>query len=171
MPTPCSRSSRPWCGSSWRGRPRTLSGRRESTASGSRCRTTWGSRRSEPRRARSATCTSVDHRARRLQARLNRADVECVMKSLGPSRARKQWLRRRELAPVFGALAMLVLAYFVFRAVRPTGSDTPLVDGWGVDGFELVVAGLCVAGGMRRGRLAAAPLVLGAALAAWALGD
>ncbi|HEY0491930.1 MAG TPA: diguanylate cyclase, partial [Candidatus Dormibacteraeota bacterium] len=47
----------------------------------------------------------------------------------------------------------------------------PLVDGWMVAAFELIAAGLCVARALGRQRDRHIPLVLGAALLAWAIGD
>ncbi|MGH2867188.1 MAG: putative bifunctional diguanylate cyclase/phosphodiesterase [Solirubrobacteraceae bacterium] len=68
-------------------------------------------------------------------------------------------------------LAVVLLAYIAFVAVRPAGHELTVIDGWGVDAFELLAAALCVAAGLRHGRIAAAPLALGLALAAWGAGD
>jgi diguanylate cyclase (GGDEF)-like protein len=89
----------------------------------------------------------------------------------GPLGTARERLRRSEITPLHAVLAVVLLVYLVYIVARPAGTDSTLVDGWGVDLFELLAAGLCVRAGLRGGRVAAAPIVLGAALAAWALGD
>ncbi len=68
-------------------------------------------------------------------------------------------------------LSAVLLAYLAFVALRPPGHAVTLIDGWGVDAFELLAAALCVGAGFRHGRIAVAPLTLGLALAAWGAGD
>jgi diguanylate cyclase (GGDEF)-like protein len=70
----------------------------------------------------------------------------------------------------YGVMGIL-LAGFLARLMFHEDHYWPLVDGWGVAGFELIVSGLCLARGLvrRSGRTVA--LVLGAALLAWSMGD
>lgn len=80
-------------------------------------------------------------------------------------------VRTNRLWIAYGALGSLLTAYLVWKLVRPAGSDQPLVDGWGVDAFEFVVAGLCIARGFVRQSRRGVPLALGFALLSWCLGD
>ncbi len=72
---------------------------------------------------------------------------------------------------VYAALCSLLVAYLFLILMRPAGDSSTLVDGWGVDSFELVASGLCIASGLRRRSGRAVPVLLGTALASWALGD
>ncbi|MGH2872267.1 MAG: putative bifunctional diguanylate cyclase/phosphodiesterase, partial [Solirubrobacteraceae bacterium] len=72
---------------------------------------------------------------------------------------------------VYGPIVALLLAYLVLLVVRPTDQHSNLIDGWGVDGLELLAGALCILGGRRRRPGSAIPLVLGAAIVCWALGD
>jgi diguanylate cyclase (GGDEF)-like protein len=83
--------------------------------------------------------------------------------------------RRRELDqiprfvwPIYVLLAALVVGYVVIELL---GIEWSWLDGWGVDGFEIVAGVLCAvkAASMRRGR--AVPLLLGVGLLCWAAGD
>ncbi len=69
------------------------------------------------------------------------------------------------------ALGALLVGYIVLLVTRPADQISTLIDGWGVDGFELLGGALCIVGGRRRQPGSAVPLVLGAALVAWAFGD
>jgi diguanylate cyclase (GGDEF)-like protein len=80
-------------------------------------------------------------------------------------------LRRPGVGVVYGVLATALLAYIAYVAVRASGDRVTLIDGWGVDAFEYLAGALCLAASVRRGRIAAAPLVLGIALVSWATGD
>src|SRR5580704_17183057 len=84
----------------------------------------------------------------------------------------------RRVRWTFGLSAAIVLTYVVSVCVRPVGSSFLPVDGWGVDLFELTMGGLCIWRyvylSKRRPGLSSAPLfplVLGAAVCSWALGD
>ncbi len=68
-------------------------------------------------------------------------------------------------------MGLLLLGYVVLLAVRPPSSRSTLIDGWGVDAFELVGSGLCIAAGLRRRPRSAVPFLLGIGLMCWALGD
>jgi diguanylate cyclase (GGDEF)-like protein len=82
---------------------------------------------------------------------------------------------RRRVQPGVGriylALSVVLIAYLAWLSVRPVSQTSTLVNGWGVDAFELLASGLCIASGLRRRTGRAVPLILGAALASWALGD
>ncbi|MGB9183305.1 MAG: bifunctional diguanylate cyclase/phosphodiesterase [Solirubrobacteraceae bacterium] len=79
--------------------------------------------------------------------------------------------RHQGARSVYAVLAAVLLAYIAYAALRGPGQNITLIDGWGVDAVELLAAALCMAAGLRPGRIAAAPLVLGLALAAWGTGD
>ncbi len=91
--------------------------------------------------------------------------------TLGESRsdARIRW--------VVGVAGALVVAFAVSVIVRPVGSYSSLVDGWGVDLFELAMGAVCLwryldlSRGSGRSAAPLFPLVLGAACCTWALGD
>jgi diguanylate cyclase (GGDEF)-like protein len=76
---------------------------------------------------------------------------------------------------VYALMAILLIGYAVSVIVRPTGDSWPAVDSWGVAVFELVGSVLCMARSLARSDLRPSarfvPLVLGAGLAAWSLGD
>ncbi len=68
-------------------------------------------------------------------------------------------------------MATLLTAYIVSLLVRPPGDTWPWIDGWGVAAYEVILAGMLLARGFSRLPGRAVPLVLGSAVAAWALGD
>ncbi|MEO8899001.1 MAG: bifunctional diguanylate cyclase/phosphodiesterase [Candidatus Dormibacter sp.] len=72
---------------------------------------------------------------------------------------------------LYGLLGFLLVSYFAWLIVRRPDQSSGLVDGWLVAGGEVVVALLCLARaiGPRRGR--AIPLLLGAGVLSWAIGD
>jgi diguanylate cyclase len=72
---------------------------------------------------------------------------------------------------LFGVMGCLLLGYLVWLAVRPASAYSTAVDGWGVDGFEMVAGALCIVGGRRLRPGSVMPLVLGAAVLAWSFGD
>ena len=77
----------------------------------------------------------------------------------------------------FRVSAAIVLAYLVSLILRPTGSSYTPVDGWGVAAFELCMGVVCMrrffARSWRSNQSAARffPVVLGAAVTSWAVGD
>ena len=71
----------------------------------------------------------------------------------------------------YGLLGVLLACYLGALILRAPGTSWPLVDGWMVAAFELTAAGLCLARGLGRQRGRQIPLVLGAALLSWAIGD
>jgi two-component system sensor histidine kinase/response regulator len=84
---------------------------------------------------------------------------------------------RNAMRVVFGLATALVAAFLVTLIVRPIGSYNTLLDGWGVDTFELLMGVVAI---LRfydpRWRSASSamrvlPLVVGAACISWSLGD
>jgi len=78
---------------------------------------------------------------------------------------------RRAVWAVFGVLALLLAAYCAFLIDQPNHQYSTWLDGWVVDAVELIAGGLCVIQGFMRTRGRAVPLVLGASLLSWAIGD
>jgi diguanylate cyclase (GGDEF)-like protein len=68
-------------------------------------------------------------------------------------------------------MATLLAAYLISLMVRSPSDSWPLLDGWGVAAFEVVLAGLLLARGFVGLPGRAVPIVLGAAVASWAIGD
>jgi diguanylate cyclase (GGDEF)-like protein len=75
------------------------------------------------------------------------------------------------VSATYAAMALLLVGYLVLLSLRPADQDSTLIDGWGVDAFELLAAALCFVGGRRRRPGSVVPLVLGAAILCWGLGD
>ncbi len=79
------------------------------------------------------------------------------------------------LKTVYLVMAMLLIAYVISVLVRQNVDSWPIVDNWGVAAFELVGSVLCMArafvGQERALSARLVPLVLGAAVLAWSLGD
>jgi diguanylate cyclase (GGDEF)-like protein len=71
----------------------------------------------------------------------------------------------------YAAMFVLLAAYLVLLAVRPAAQDSTLIDGWGVDAFELLAGVLCIIGGRRTRPGSAVPALLGASVICWGLGD
>ena len=72
---------------------------------------------------------------------------------------------------IYGVMAVLLMAYLVLLIVRPADQSSTAIDGWGVDAFELFAGVLCIVGGIRRRPGSVVPIVLGAAVISWGLGD
>jgi diguanylate cyclase len=77
----------------------------------------------------------------------------------------------RAVRITYTVMAGLLVAYLVRLAVGPAGQDSTLIDGWGVDAFELLAGVLCIAGGRRTRPDSRVPVALGASLICWGLGD
>ena len=71
----------------------------------------------------------------------------------------------------YAALSALLVAYLALLVLVPARANSTALDGWGVDAFELAAGGLCLASGLRKRPGRAVPLILGAALMSWGLGD
>ena len=89
-----------------------------------------------------------------------RAGSRTSLRWLGYDRTSKLWL-------VYSAMGILLLAYLGWLT---SGSRSTLIDGWGVAAFEIVGGVLCVASGLLRPPTRWVPIILGAALMAWAFG-
>jgi diguanylate cyclase (GGDEF)-like protein len=79
---------------------------------------------------------------------------------LGYDRTSKLWL-------AYLAMGILLLAYLGWLI---SGSRSTLIDGWGVSAFEILGGALCIASGLMRRTARWVPIILGAALMAWAFG-
>jgi diguanylate cyclase (GGDEF)-like protein len=77
----------------------------------------------------------------------------------------------RPLWIVYAVMGVLLAAYIVALIVRGADTSWPWIDGWGVVAFEFVGVGMLLARALRKGPGRLVPLVLGAAVFAWALGD
>jgi diguanylate cyclase len=91
-------------------------------------------------------------------------------------RALPTFLRANGRAPqalwvVYAVMGTLLAAYLVSLVVRSPTDSWPWVDGWGVVVYEFILCGLLLARGFTKLPGRAVPLVLGAAVLAWALGD
>jgi diguanylate cyclase len=71
----------------------------------------------------------------------------------------------------YGVLGALLVAYVVMLIVYKNGWASSFLNNWVVDGFEVVVALLCIARAFAGGPLRPVALALGAGLLAWSLGD
>ena len=72
----------------------------------------------------------------------------------------------------YGFLGVLLGAYVLMLLLAHPGSRWPnLLENWAVDGFELVVALLCIARALTPGPRRSVALALGAGLLTWSLGD
>ncbi len=79
---------------------------------------------------------------------------------MGYDRTSKLWV-------AYLAMGVLLLAYLGWLI---SGDSSTLVNGWGVSAFEILGASLCITGGLVRRTARWVPIILGAALMAWALG-
>ncbi len=79
---------------------------------------------------------------------------------LGYDRTSKLWL-------AYLAMGILLLTYLGWLI---SGNSSTLVDGWGVSAFEVGGSALCIASGLVRRTARWVPIILGAALMAWAFG-
>jgi diguanylate cyclase (GGDEF)-like protein len=78
---------------------------------------------------------------------------------------------RTVLVATYALMGSLLAAYLAFLIIRGPSGDSRLVSGWGVDGFELVAAALCITRGLTRRTGRAVAVTLGLAMTSWALGD
>ena len=72
---------------------------------------------------------------------------------------------------LYAGLAALLGLYIAYRIREPIDQHSTVIDGWGVDAFELSASLLCIAASLRRRAGAVVPLVLGAGLLCWSIGD
>ncbi|MGC9960437.1 MAG: bifunctional diguanylate cyclase/phosphodiesterase [Acidimicrobiales bacterium] len=71
----------------------------------------------------------------------------------------------------YSVLGVLLLCYLGVLIERGRGARSTVLDGWGVDAFEIVASLLCIARGLMRRRGRAAAFILGCSLLVWAVGD
>jgi diguanylate cyclase (GGDEF)-like protein len=72
----------------------------------------------------------------------------------------------------YGVMALLLLGYLVLLISEPHRAQSTRIGGWGVGAFELAAGFLCIAAGRHRPTArAAVPVILGASLVVWSLGD
>ncbi len=84
-----------------------------------------------------------------------------------PSRARQLWAG-------YAILGAMLVVYLIWLLVRHDQSFDVPVDGWGVDGFEVIASVLCLARaftGPNHARGRSVALVLGSSLLSWTFGD
>src|ERR1017187_406958 len=77
----------------------------------------------------------------------------------------------RALWVVYAVMATLLAAYIISLMVRSAGDTWPWIDGWGVAAYEIILGLLLLARGFSGAPGRAIPIVLGAGVMAWALGD
>ncbi len=82
------------------------------------------------------------------------------LRRLGYDRTSKLWL-------AYLAMGILLLAYLGWLI---SGNSSTLINGWGVSAFEVAGSAMCIANGLRRRTARWVPIILGAALMAWAFG-
>src|ERR1700677_1293951 len=86
-------------------------------------------------------------------------------------RWRERYRAERALWAVYALMALLLAGYLASLIVRGPGRSSELLDGWSVDGFEMIAAALCIARGFTRQSGRAGALTLGLGLFIWAFGD
>ena len=75
------------------------------------------------------------------------------------------------ISVAYSVLGLLLAAYVVMLLVYPNTQESSFLNNWVVDGFEVVVALLCIARAIRGGPLRPVAIALGTGLLAWSLGD
>ena len=90
---------------------------------------------------------------------------------LGLGKLRRGQIRPSRVMIAYWCLGVALVGYLILGIVRPTGDTSTLIDGWGVDAFELIASVLCIVAGLQRRSDRAVPVILGAALLSWSLGD
>jgi diguanylate cyclase (GGDEF)-like protein len=80
-------------------------------------------------------------------------------------------MARLGIWPVYAVMGVLLVAYLVSVVVRDGNTDSTLLDGWGVDLFELAASALCMLSARRRSSGRAVPIILGLGLMLWCFGD
>jgi diguanylate cyclase (GGDEF)-like protein len=88
-----------------------------------------------------------------------------------PTVPRKRTGAWRSVWVLYGVMGVLLAAYLGYLLARRPDGDSSLIDGWLVAGLETFASLLCIWQGLRSGRRRAMPLVLGAALLSWSIGD
>ncbi len=98
--------------------------------------------------------------------------MSSLVKAAGAEAHERKGLRAPAVVrAAYGLLGCVLAGFLVSLIVRPAGAYSTWLDGWGVDGFEVIVCALAFgrALGGRAGR--AVPLALGFAMLMWTAGD
>jgi diguanylate cyclase (GGDEF)-like protein len=88
----------------------------------------------------------------------------------GPSRASDE-RPRTWLWAIYAVLGVCLVGYVISVVIRRNPGSIPLLDNWGVAGFELVLSLLCLGRLLVGRRDRALTLVLGLGLLSWSIGD
>jgi diguanylate cyclase (GGDEF)-like protein len=88
-----------------------------------------------------------------------------------PSAAARAKRARRAVWIGYSAIAALLAAYLVYLATQADHQYSVWLDGWSVDGIEILASLMCVASAFGRRKVRLVPLVLGASVLSWSLGD
>jgi len=86
-------------------------------------------------------------------------------------RWREHCRAERALWAAYALMALLLVGYLASLIVRGPSRSSELLDGWSVDGFEMIAAALCIVRGFTRRPGRAVALTLGFGLFMWASGD
>ncbi len=89
----------------------------------------------------------------------------------GPSASGARGRSGRAVVAAYALIALLLGGYLSFLVGHPDHQYSTWLDGWGVDAVELLASALCLSRALTRQHGRAVPLVLGAALLSWSLGD
>src|SRR5450631_4141048 len=71
----------------------------------------------------------------------------------------------------YAVIAIMLAAYLGYLATQANHHYSVWLDGWGVDGVEIAASLMCIASAFGRREVRLVPLVLGASLLSWSLGD
>jgi len=82
----------------------------------------------------------------------------------------QRYRAERGLWVAYALMALLLVGYLASLIVRGPGRSSELLDGWSVDGFEMLAAALCIVRGFTRRPGRAVALTLGFGLFMWASG-
>jgi diguanylate cyclase (GGDEF)-like protein len=75
------------------------------------------------------------------------------------------------VSATYGLLVVVLIGYLGSVALRSAGAYSTWLDGWAVDGFEVILCGLAFAGAYRLRSSRWVALALGLAMTSWTLGD
>ncbi len=71
----------------------------------------------------------------------------------------------------YAVMGVVLTCYLASMVVRPDGAHWTWLDGWTVDGTELLASGLCLLKALKSPSQRMVPLILGLSLLTWSLGD
>jgi diguanylate cyclase len=75
------------------------------------------------------------------------------------------------LLATYGLMSVLLAGYLAYLVIEGPERSSQVVNGWGVDAFELTAAALCIGRGLTRPAGRSVALTLGLAIGLWAVGD